>query len=77
MHRLYLTRQPPHLVQLPTSTFVDAPGSVFDHSHSNSDVHDLSEKYTPGEMSDAEILYGSSGRSSIPSGSLRGREVVV
>ncbi|OBZ74019.1 54S ribosomal protein L3, mitochondrial [Grifola frondosa] len=28
--RLYLTRQPPHLMQLPTSTFPDALGSVFD-----------------------------------------------
>lgn len=53
--RLYLTRRPPHHVQLPTSTFPDAIGDVYTASGSG-------ETYVPGEMSDSEVLYGSAGR---------------
>lgn len=49
--RLYLTRQPPHLVQLPTSTFPDARGDVFSAAGST-------PSYTPVEMQDTEITYG-------------------
>jgi large subunit ribosomal protein L44 len=57
--RLYLTRQPPHLVQLPTSTFPDALGSVFD-------AHAVDPEYSPVEMVDTEIRFSSSGKSGIP-----------
>ena len=59
MLRLYLTRQPPHLVQLPTSTFPDALGSVFD-------AHGVVPEYTPVEMADTEIRYGSADKSGLP-----------
>ncbi|KZT65624.1 ribonuclease III [Daedalea quercina L-15889] len=55
LHRLYLTRQPPHLVQLPTSTFPAGRGSIFDLSGPEG-------SYKPGSMSDSEVLYGSAGR---------------
>ncbi|KIP10000.1 hypothetical protein PHLGIDRAFT_85700 [Phlebiopsis gigantea 11061_1 CR5-6] len=54
--RLYLTRQPSHLVQLPTSTFGDARGDIFSATTSPS-------PYTPVEMQDTEILYGSADKS--------------
>lgn len=53
--RLYLTRQPPHLVQLPTSTFPDALGNIYHASGPG-------EAYVAGEMTDSEVLYGSAGR---------------
>ncbi|KAI0923816.1 hypothetical protein AcW1_006675 [Taiwanofungus camphoratus] len=53
--RLYLTRQPPHLVQLPTSTFPQGQGNVFE-------VQGREADYVPGVMGDSEVLYGSSGR---------------
>ncbi|KAI0091705.1 60S ribosomal protein L3 [Irpex rosettiformis] len=56
--RLYLTRQPPHLVQLPTSTFPDALGSVFD-------AHGPIPEYTPVEMTDTEVKFGSADRSGV------------
>ncbi|KAI0792111.1 60S ribosomal protein L3 [Abortiporus biennis] len=56
--RLYLTRQPPQTVQLPSSTFPDTLGDVFQSQGSGS-------SYTPGQMSDAEVLYGSAGRTGI------------
>ncbi|KAF9245226.1 ribonuclease III domain-containing protein [Melanogaster broomeanus] len=56
LHRLYLTRTPSHLLQLPSSTFgtqgdIYNPGPAVD--------------YTPGALGEAEILYASSGRSGI------------
>lgn len=57
--RLYLTRQPPHLVQLPTSTFPNALGSVFD-------AHGTVPHYTPVEMTDTEVKFGSAGKSGVP-----------
>ncbi|GBE86581.1 60S ribosomal protein L3 [Sparassis latifolia] len=56
--RLYLTRQPPHLVQLPTSTFPEGTGSVLE-------VQGPESAYVPGAMGDSEVLYGSSGRSGL------------
>ena len=53
--RLYLTRQPPHLLELPTSTFPDAPGNVFDAMGAES-------SYSPVSLGDSEVLYGSAGR---------------
>ncbi|PCH44223.1 60S ribosomal protein L3 [Wolfiporia cocos MD-104 SS10] len=55
LHRLYLTRTPPHLVQLPSSTFPGDLGSVFEAGGAE-------EAYVANEMSDSEVLYGSSGR---------------
>ncbi|KAI0343233.1 ribonuclease III [Trametopsis cervina] len=59
LHRLYLTKQPPSLVQLPTSTFPDAFGNVFDAQGST-------PEYTPAEMADTEIRFGSATKSGIP-----------
>jgi len=54
--RLYLTRQPPHLVQLPSSTFSGGVGDVFT-------AHGAAiAQYSPGEITDSEVLYGSAGR---------------
>ncbi|KAI9064053.1 ribonuclease III [Trametes sanguinea] len=53
--RLYLTRQPPHLVQVPTSTFPDAPGSIYE-------AEGPEGSYSPVSMGDSEVLYGSAGR---------------
>lgn len=52
--RLYLTRQPPEMVQLPTSTFPDGQGNVFE-------AEGPQASYTPTEIGDSEVLYGSSG----------------
>jgi large subunit ribosomal protein L44 len=56
LHRLYLTRTPSHLLQLPSSTFgprsdIYNPGPPVD--------------YTPGALGEAEVLYASSRRSGI------------
>ncbi|OJT01883.1 54S ribosomal protein L3, mitochondrial [Trametes pubescens] len=56
--RLYLTRQPPHLLQLPTSTFPDVKESIFDASAPEN-------AYAPVSMGDSEVLYGSAGRAGI------------
>ena len=56
--RLYLTRQPPHLLQLPSSTFPDAPGNVFDAVGAEA-------AYSPTSLGDSEVLYGSAGRAGI------------
>ncbi|KAI8996566.1 60S ribosomal protein L3 [Trametes punicea] len=56
--RLYLTRQPPHLLQLPTSTFPDVSGSIYDASGREG-------TYTPVSLGDSEVLYGSAGRAGI------------
>ena len=50
-----MTRQPPHLLQLPTSTFPDAPGNVFDAVGAEG-------AYAPVSLGDSEVLYGSAGR---------------
>ncbi|KAH9839867.1 60S ribosomal protein L3 [Rhodofomes roseus] len=55
LHRLYLTRQPPHLVQLPTSTFADGRGNIYD-------VTGPGSAYEPSAIADSEVLYGSLGR---------------
>lgn len=56
LHRLYLTRTPSDLLQLPSSTF-DPQGNIYKAGP----VAD----YTPGVLGEAEILYASSGRSGI------------
>lgn len=55
LHRLYLTRQPSHLVQLPTSTFPAGQGNIFE-------LDGPGGAYEPTTISDAEVLYGSAGR---------------
>ncbi|KAI0051036.1 60S ribosomal protein L3 [Auriscalpium vulgare] len=52
LHRLYLTRTPPHLVQLPTATFPAVEGGE-------------EGAYAPGDLGTSEVLTGSAGRSSI------------
>lgn len=56
LHRLYLTRTPSDLLQLPSSTF-DPQGNIY----KSGPVVD----YSPGVLGEAEILYASSGRSGI------------
>ena len=56
LHRLYLTRTPSDLLQLPSSTF-DPQGNIYKPGP----VAD----YTPGVLGEAEVLYASSGRSGI------------
>lgn len=55
LHRLYLTRQPPHLLQVPSSTF----------NASGMDIFGLPEEadYVPGAIGETEVLYGSAGKS--------------
>ncbi|KAH8093806.1 60S ribosomal protein L3 [Cristinia sonorae] len=57
--RLYLTRQPPHLVQLPSSTFSSGVGDIFTAKGN------AVGSYTPGTMADSEVLYGSSGKTGL------------
>ncbi|KAI0641956.1 hypothetical protein C8Q79DRAFT_986513 [Trametes meyenii] len=56
--RLYLTRQPPHLTQLPTSTFPNANGNLYD-------AEGPEGRYAPVSLGDSEVLYGSAGRAGI------------
>jgi large subunit ribosomal protein L44 len=51
LHRLYLTRQPPELVSLPTTTFPSTARSVLDGK-------DQSEGYVPGAIGESEVNYG-------------------
>ncbi|KAF8582796.1 60S ribosomal protein L3, partial [Ramaria rubella] len=55
LHRLYLTRQPPELVSLPTTAFPSAP-SVFDGNARPG-------AYVPGPIGESEVNYGWSGKS--------------
>ncbi|KAJ3968406.1 ribonuclease III domain-containing protein [Lentinula raphanica] len=53
--RVYLTRTPPHLVQLPSQTFPVGVGDVY---------RELPEgDYTPADLVESEIMYASSGNS--------------
>jgi large subunit ribosomal protein L44 len=57
LHRLYLTRTPDHLLQVPSSTFPSKQGNIY---KTGSEA-----PYTPGVLGEAEIMYASSGRSNI------------
>ncbi|KAH7929101.1 ribonuclease III [Leucogyrophana mollusca] len=57
LHRLYLTRTPSHLLQLPSSTFPPRQGNVYQTG--------VEGPYSPGELGEAEIMYASGGRSNI------------
>ncbi|CAK5273968.1 unnamed protein product [Mycena citricolor] len=56
--RVYLTRTPAELVQLPTSTFPAGLGDVF-----RVDAPDA--EYTPPALAHAEVMYASGGRSGV------------
>ncbi|CAL1714696.1 unnamed protein product [Somion occarium] len=56
--RLYLTRTPPHLVQLPTSTFPDGFGDIFTAKGPEAE-------YVPGDMGDSEVLFASADRTGL------------
>ncbi|KAG6854254.1 hypothetical protein C0991_008947 [Blastosporella zonata] len=56
LHRVYLTRVPNHLMNLPTSTFPKGLGNVFD-------LEGEELLHNPGEMGLPEIEYGRSGKS--------------
>ncbi|KAK0488766.1 ribonuclease III domain-containing protein [Armillaria novae-zelandiae] len=53
--RVYLTRTPSHLVQLPTSTFSQSLGDVFKTVPEG--------EYIPPDLVESEIMYASSGKS--------------
>ncbi|TFK71664.1 ribonuclease III [Pluteus cervinus] len=56
LHRVYLTRTPNHLVQLPTSTFSSEQGNIFQQ--------ELEGEYAAPDLTMSEIMYASSGKSS-------------
>ena len=62
---MYLTRQPPHLVQLPSSTFPEAHGSIFDAQAQFAGPAAGEAAYAPNVIGDAEILYGSADRTAV------------
>lgn len=57
LHRLYLTRTPDHILQVPSSTFPLKQGNIYKAG--------TETPYSPGVLGEAEILYASSGRSNI------------
>lgn len=57
LHRVYLTRTPTHLLQLPSSTFPSERGNIFQVGRE--------EEYTAGPLGEVEVRYASSGRSHI------------
>jgi len=59
LHRVYLTRTPNHILQIPTSTFPLGLGDVFRQGPENT--------YTAPALTMAEIMYASSGKSSVSS----------
>jgi large subunit ribosomal protein L44 len=63
LHRLYLTQTPSHALRLPSTTLPD-PRGVFEGVEQHLG---LSMEYTPGELGEAEVLFGSSGRSGLRS----------
>lgn len=69
--RLYLTRQPPHLLQLPSSTFPDAPGNVFEAAAVGAE-----SAYAPISLGDSEVLYGSAGRAGVRTPGARSQVIV-
>lgn len=58
--RVYLTRTPSHLVQLPTSTFSQSLGDVFKTVPEG--------EYIPPDLVESEIMYASSGKSGAATG---------
>ena len=68
LHRLYLTRTPPHLLRLPTSTF-PAPPERAEDPLARADVFvapaHAEAPYVPGELGESEVPTGSAGRSAI------------
>jgi len=60
LHRLYLTRQPPHLSQVPTSTFSPEDTDLFDPELLSSTSSSTS--YIPSMLGHSEVLLHSSGR---------------
>lgn len=74
LHRLYLSRTPPHEVHLPTSTFLGfTPDALFSSSSSpssspsSSASEPLEAEFIPGSLGESEVLLGSAGRSGIRS----------
>ncbi|KAG6845507.1 hypothetical protein H0H87_008404 [Tephrocybe sp. NHM501043] len=57
LHRVYLTRTPNHLMNLPTSTFPKGLGNVYD-------LQGEELPHIPGEIGLPEVEYGRSGKSS-------------
>jgi large subunit ribosomal protein L44 len=67
LHRVYLTRTPDDLIQLPSSTFPLGIGDVF--------RIDQEGNYTPPEVSLAEVTYASSGKNERGSKYLKSRRL--
>ncbi|KAI9510054.1 hypothetical protein F5148DRAFT_1182882 [Russula earlei] len=57
LHRLYLTKTPPEIMRLPTSTFSDVDGDMFTEGEENA--------YQAGELGTTEVRLGSAGRGRI------------
>ncbi|KAF8475343.1 hypothetical protein DFH94DRAFT_635655 [Russula ochroleuca] len=57
LHRLYLTKTPPEMVRLPTTTFPEVDGDIFTKGEEIG--------YQAGELGTTEVRLGSAGRSSI------------
>jgi large subunit ribosomal protein L44 len=57
LHRLYLTKTPPEMVRLPTTTFPEVDGNIFTKGEEIG--------YRPGEIGTTEVQLGSAGRSGI------------
>ncbi|KAJ3508729.1 hypothetical protein NLJ89_g5596 [Agrocybe chaxingu] len=58
LHRVFLTRTPEDMIQLPSSTF-STWANIFDQQGDSTD-------YTPPKLAPSEIIYASSGRGGIP-----------
>ncbi|KAM6496928.1 Ribonuclease III domain containing protein [Amanita muscaria] len=60
LHRVYLTRTPDHLLQLPSGTFAPGIGDVFRNSEEKEE-----HTYVAPQLATPEIMYASSGKSTV------------
>ncbi|EEB92229.1 hypothetical protein MPER_09293, partial [Moniliophthora perniciosa FA553] len=58
LHRVYLTKTPPHHIQLPSSTFPLGLGDVYRRAPEG--------EYSAPDLVESEIMYASSGKSGVP-----------
>jgi large subunit ribosomal protein L44 len=64
LHRLFLTRTPENLIQLPSSTFSASRGDMFTSTLDDGEVA-IEGAYEPSELPDIDLMYASSGRSKV------------
>ncbi|PFH51885.1 hypothetical protein AMATHDRAFT_2592 [Amanita thiersii Skay4041] len=66
LHRVYLTRTPDHLLQLPSSAFTPGIGNIFNNSESPDESgRNQKGRYIAPELAIPEIMYASSGKSRV------------